>query len=156
MTTDGDGKDGDQGKLPTPQEQLREIVNKLPEEDRRRFTETLSSYMVSASYEGPLPMAGEFRVYEQVLPGAGQEILDMAKEELAIKRTVLTAGTQNDAKKLGNDKLLIKFIGCTALGIVGVAGIAVWQGHAYLAAGLSLLLSATALLFRYLSKKKDD
>lgn len=57
-----------------------------PEEVLKAIHDALSLRRVSMSYKAPLPLSGEFRRYEEVLPGAADRILGLAEKSLELTR----------------------------------------------------------------------
>jgi len=90
------------------------------------------SQVTSVRYRGPLPPSSEFSNYESTVPGAGQQILDMAKAEQSNRHDMM-----NRDLDAGVFHQLIALIG----GIV-LVGLCV-AGAVYLAAiGQSLVAAA--------------
>lgn len=166
--SDKDDKDGD--ALPVrPQptestdrstlpEEIRELLDELPEGELERVTK-IASIMVSSHHEGPLPDGTNFEHYERVLPGAAKEIVEMAKKEQIIKETVLNGRVSNDRLRLSNDRLLVWVLMVAAGGMIGVAGLAVWLEQPYVAmflTGLSAVLGISLRLIGALTTRKRD
>ena len=166
--------DGDDAALPTPEpstdkrngellpglpDEVRELLNDLPEDDLERLSRIASSFIVSSHHEGPLPSSQTFEHYERVLPGAASEIIGMAKEEQSIKKTVLAGRVSNDRMRLANDRLLVWVLMVLAVGMVGLTGLAVWLEQPYVATflvGLSAVVGIGLRLIDVLSKKKGN
>lgn len=171
MSSNGD-EGGDEENFPTPQphspdeqggkplplpEEIRELLNELPERERDKVTK-IASIMVS-SHAGPLPDTHDFEHYERVLPGTASEIVEMAKKEQTIKEAVLTGRVSNDRLRVSNDRMLVWVLMVAVVGMIGVAGLAVWLKQPYVAmflTGLSVIAGIALRLIGVLSKKKGD
>ena len=173
MSSNGD-KDGDEeGKiLPAPQspkdepngprpppplpEELRELLDELPEEERDKVTKIAS--MMVAWHSGPLPDAQTFEHYERVLKGAAREVVEMAKKEQAIKEAALTGQLSNDRLRLNNDRLLVWVLIVAVVGMIGLTGLAMWLKQPYVAmflTGISVVAGIALRLIGVWSKKSD-
>ena len=174
MSSDGSNdNDGDHGGQATPEssadktngkllpglpDEVRELLNELPEGELERVTK-IASTIVASHHEGPLPDGPNFEHYEHVLPGAAREIVEMAKKEQRIKEAVLTGRVSNDRLRLSNDRLLVWVLMASAVGMIGVAGLAVWLEQPYVAmflTGLSAVVGISLRLIGALSNKKRD
>lgn len=51
--------------------------------------EAIRSGTIFASYQGPLPPASQFAMYEEAVPGAGERILQMAEKERELRELAL-------------------------------------------------------------------
>ncbi|MEO2070789.1 MAG: DUF2335 domain-containing protein [Zunongwangia sp.] len=60
-------------------EDVAEIINKLPKEDRKVITRVLS---VKQTYSGPLPDGENIRIYNEVIPNGGDRLMSTVEKQL--------------------------------------------------------------------------
>ena len=60
-------------------EQVKEILGRLPENEREVLSEAL--FVRQEMFAGPLPHPQSFKEYEEVLPGSADRILKMAEKQ---------------------------------------------------------------------------
>lgn len=117
---------------------IPEVVDKIPaelQEELEKFGirgERAAKIMAvvmrsSSSYQGPLPPAEQFELYEKALPGAGDRILKYMEEEqkarhaLDSKAVVATIGDTKRGQWLGFSVMIA---------LIGLAGVAIYSGSA--------------------------
>jgi uncharacterized membrane protein len=69
----------------------------------------------SIMYRGPLPTSGEFKGYEQVLPGAANRILTIAEKESEHRHDI----EKDELKIKGRGQIFALLISIISLGAVG-------------------------------------
>ena len=135
------------------------FIQSLPEDKRDLATRMYIGVAESKVYQGPLPAPEDLTAYEDILPGAAREIIDMAKTQQEHRIDCERKIIEYDIRT-GNRGQWMGFV----LGILCIAGslFAAYIGYAK----LSYLLAAPALLgvigvfvlkqFPDLFKKKED
>ena len=104
------------------------------------------------AFSGPLPNPEAFEKYDQALPGAADRILRMAENEQKIRGSGQKGAIDNDRWRVAAALL-------TSIGLLAVAGMAIYFGQ--FGAGVSLglagsVLAALRVLFRHLEREKKD
>ena len=129
------GSDNQNNKLePANQQDISEWIKPdAPEGIIEAIREALSLRRVSMSYKAPLPLASEFRRYEEVLPGAANRILGMAEKALE-----LTGEGFNVLRREINANTIV------SIGMMGLTGFLAWMElpfYVIIPLGLSGILS---------------
>ncbi len=106
-----------------------------------------------SEYSGPLPPVEDFEGYERVLPGAADRIMTMAEKEQKLRMQAAPRILDNESKQINGAV-------ATSIGMIIVAGLAVWQGFDLLAVffgapGLASLIRQIFIWWRE-SKKPDE
>ncbi len=118
--------------IPTPPDDIQKFIHNLPEEQKAQLVEQIiTDTSISETFSGPLPPPDDFAKYENVLPGAADRIIAMAEKEQQIR-------ANGDNAILANDKKRINFATLLGVGLLAIAGIAVWNGNALIALPLGL------------------
>ena len=156
---DGDDDSTPQPQLPLPPE-FQELLDGFPAEERTKLSRIFSMTVeMASSHSGPLPTAPDYAAYEQAVPGTGQAIVDMAHQEQGIKKAVLTGRVENARLQIENDRLLSWGIVLGIVGLVGVAGLAVWLEQPYVAmfmTGLSAVVATIIKILQTRNKKGNE
>jgi uncharacterized membrane protein len=72
----------------------------------------------SVMYSGPLPTAGEFKEYEQALPGAADRILSMAEAQAEFRRKTDAKLIEHSIKKSGLGQIFAFIISILSIGAI--------------------------------------
>ena len=135
--------DEDGPQLPV---ELQQMLDELPEPLQQRVGQ-LVSLTVASSHSGPLPSPKAFAAYERIRPGSADDIMRMALEEQAIKKSTL-------GSRLSNERLTIGVAMAGIIGLAVVSLVSLWLDQPYVA-GLTGLASAVLLMVRTLPRRKD-
>jgi len=130
-----------------PPETAKELAKEIGEEGVKKVEGVLVASQITMG--GPLPVSSEFAAYDDVLPGAAREILDMAKSEQAHRH-------HNNTKDINwgiTHQFLALVLGVTLLGgcIFGAVYLAL-KGEAVIA-GLLLGVAVLGVITTIITSK---
>jgi uncharacterized membrane protein len=147
--TDGQSQQAVEEKVPSAEsaKQLAEAISKidvLPEATRAELIET-----ISYSFSGPLPPPLMLARYNDVVPGAGATILEMAKKEQSIR-------DRDNRKLLHNERLKIAGAILVSLAFIGAGAFCAYLGQPVLGGVVGLGGVIASIIREFLRRNNDQ
>lgn len=149
-----DGHTGTDKPVERTPEQIGNLIANLPEDQRRQILDAAGQLVtlestISAFFSGPIPPPSHLEEYERILPGSAQAIMDMAREEQRIKADSLRGPLANERLKTWGSIWI-------GTGMLLVAALATYLGHAVIAIPLGLAGVVSFLFRRYVRTRSED
>lgn len=120
-TSQSEVTDGD----PLAAELAKRLSSLLPGRERAQVIAQVTSLVLEERFSGPLPHPRHLQQYDDILPGLGRELVDMAHNSLAHSQELQAEAMRADiadmkeARRLGFAALLVLIIGAIICGAMG-------------------------------------
>lgn len=143
----------DSSQEPADVKAVAKNLDSLPSEQRREKFQELLTLSHRREFSGPMPAPEDLKRYQEILPSSPERILGLAEKSLALTEKSLQIEEHRSAGILSNERRKIYGSILVSLGLLVLAGIAVWQNNPSLALPLGLAGPLFALL-RYLMRRR--